>query len=170
MDYSPTRLLCPWRFSRQEQRSGLPLGECSLGTSLAFFPGHPPSGKQTQPASTWTTQAARLGVKSWSHLGFPGGLSGKKNPPANPGDWGSIPGSGRSPGGGHGNPPQCSCLENPMDRGAWRAAVHGVTKSQTRLSDSAQHSTCVFHHNLKGKFLLPEINMRGRVWSRWMRV
>ena len=55
-----------------------------------------------------------------------------KNPPANAGDigdTGSIPGSGRSPGGGHGNPLQCSCLENPMDRGAWWATVHGVTKS-----------------------------------------
>ena len=57
-----------------------------------------------------------------------------KNPPANAGgtrDIGSIPGSGRSPGGGHGNPLQYSCLENSMDRGAWRATVHGVTKSQT---------------------------------------
>ena len=47
---------------------------------------------------------------------------------------GSIPRSGRSPGGGHGNPLQYSCLENPIDRGAWRATVHGVTESQTRLS------------------------------------
>jgi len=46
------------------------------------------------------------------------------------GDLGSIPGSGRSPGGGHGNPLQFSCLENPMDRGAWQATVHGVAKSQ----------------------------------------
>ena len=51
-----------------------------------------------------------------------------KNPPANAGDTGSIPGSGRSPGEGNGNPLQNSCLENPMDRGAWRATVHGVTK------------------------------------------
>ena len=61
-----------------------------------------------------------------------------KNLPANAGDItdaGSIPGSGRSPGGGHGNPLYYSCLENPMDRGAWQATVHGVTKSQTRLSD-----------------------------------
>ena len=61
-----------------------------------------------------------------------------KDPPANSGDVrdvGSIPGSGRSPGGGHGNPPQYSCLGNPMDRGAWRAAVHGVAESQTWLSD-----------------------------------
>ena len=58
-----------------------------------------------------------------------------KNPPANAEDVrdaGSIPGSGRSPEGGHGNPLQYSCLENPMDRGAWQATVHGVAKSWTR--------------------------------------
>ena len=52
-----------------------------------------------------------------------------KNPPANAGDVGSIPGLGRSPGGGHGNPLQYSCLENPMDRGAWQATVHRVADS-----------------------------------------
>ena len=56
-----------------------------------------------------------------------------KNPPANAGDESSIPGSGRSPGGGHGNPLQFSYLENPMDREAWKTVVHRVTKSQTRL-------------------------------------
>ena len=63
-----------------------------------------------------------------------------KNPPANGGDAkdaGSIPGSGRSPGEGNGNPLQYSCLGNPMDREAWRATVHGISKSWTRLSDSA---------------------------------
>ena len=67
-----------------------------------------------------------------------------KNPPANAGDErdaGSIPRLGRSPGGG--KPLQCSCLENPMDREAWWATVHGVSKSQTRLSDNAQHNTLV---------------------------
>ena len=57
-----------------------------------------------------------------------------KNPPANAEDLrdaSSVPGSGRSPGEGHGNPPQYSCLENPMDRGAWRATVHGVAESDT---------------------------------------
>ena len=49
------------------------------------------------------------------------------------GDVGSIPGLGKSPGGGHGNPLQYSCLENPLDRGAWWATVCRVTKSQTRL-------------------------------------
>ena len=53
----------------------------------------------------------------------------------NAGDLGLIPGLGRSPGEGNGNPLQYSCLENPVDRGAWRATVHGVAKSRTRLSD-----------------------------------
>ena len=65
------------------------------------------------------------------------GDSVRKNPPANTGDMGSIPGLGRSPGEENGNPLQYSYLENSMDRGAWRATVHGVTKSQTRLSDLA---------------------------------
>ena len=51
------------------------------------------------------------------------------------GDVGLIPGLGRSPGGGNGNLFLCSCLENPTDRGTWRATVHGVAKSQTRLSE-----------------------------------
>ena len=59
--------------------------------------------------------------------GFPG-VSVVKNPPANAGDLGSIPGLGRSPGEGSGNPLQYSCLGNPMDRGAWLAAVHEVAK------------------------------------------
>ena len=64
-----------------------------------------------------------------------------KNPPASAGDTGdlgSIPGPGRSPGGGKGNPLQCSCLGSPMDRGAQWAAVRGVTQRWTRLS-TAQH-------------------------------
>ena len=64
---------------------------------------------------------------------LPGG-SVVKNPPANAGeegDTGSIPGLGRSPGEGNDNLLQYSCLENPMDRGAWRAAVHGATESRT---------------------------------------
>ena len=73
------------------------------------------------------------------HLGFPGGLT-VKIPPASAGDSGdegSMPGLGRSPGGGNGNPLQYSCLENSMDRRAWRDAVHEVRKSQTRLSTHA---------------------------------
>ena len=68
------------------------------------------------------------------YRGFPGGSGGKESA-CNAGNWGSIPGSGRSPGEGHGSPFQYSYMENPTDRGAWQATVHGVTKSQTRLSN-----------------------------------
>ena len=61
---------------------------------------------------------------------FPGGSDGKESA-CNAGDPGSIPGSGRSPGEVNGYPLQYSCLENPMDRRAWQATVHGVTKSWT---------------------------------------
>ena len=66
-----------------------------------------------------------------------------KNMPANEGDIreaSSIPGSGRLPGGGHGNPLQYSCLENPMDRGDWQAAVHRVAQSWTQLKQFSMHS------------------------------
>ena len=66
--------------------------------------------------------------------GFPGGSEDKASA-CSAGDPGSIPGLGRSPGEGNATPLQYSCLENPMDRGAWQATVHGVAKSRTRLSD-----------------------------------
>ena len=74
---------------------------------------------------------------------FPGGSEGKASA-CNAGDSGSIPGSGRSPGVGNGNPLQYSCLENPMDREAWWATVHRVSKSQTRLSDFTLDNKVVF--------------------------
>ena len=66
--------------------------------------------------------------------GFPGGSEVKASA-CNAGGLGSIPGLGRSPGEGNGNPLQYSCLENPMGGGAWWATVHGFAKSQTRLSN-----------------------------------
>ena len=80
-------------------------------------------------------------------MGFPGGAV-EKNLPANTGDTrdvGSIPGLERSLGGGHGNPLQYSYLENAMDREAWRAKVHRVTKSQTRLKrlNIVEHSQTI---------------------------
>ena len=63
-------------------------------------------------------------------MDLPGGSDSKESA-CNVGDPSSITGSGRSPGEGNGNPPQYSCLGNPMDRGAWRATVHGVAKSDT---------------------------------------
>ena len=75
------------------------------------------------------------------YFGFPSGASGKE-PPANAGDIrdvGWIPGLGRSPERGHDNQLHYSCLEYPMNRGAWRAIVHGVAKSQTQLKSLSMH-------------------------------
>ena len=69
-------------------------------------------------------------VCQYTTMGFPGGSDGKEST-CNAKDLGSVPGLGGSPGGGHSNPLQCSCLENPMDRGACRATVQGVAKSRT---------------------------------------
>ena len=85
----------------------------------------------------WTTQKEKNDhtgeiEQALPWAGLPGGTNGKKNLPANAGDMrevGSIPGLGRSPGGGHGSPLQYSCLENPMERGAWQATVHRVAES-----------------------------------------
>ena len=77
-------------------------------------------------------------TESYSALNRKGGLPWwlrDKASACNVGDLGSIPESGRSPGEGNGTPLQYCCLENPMDRGAWEAAVHEVTKSRTQLSD-----------------------------------
>ena len=72
--------------------------------------------------------------------GFPGSSAGKEST-CNAGDLGSIPGLGRSSGGGHGNPLQYSYLENPMEGGTWKAVVHGVAEGRTRLSNF----TLTFH-------------------------
>ena len=86
----------------------------------------------------WTEKPGGLqsmGSQTVGHnFGFPGGSDGKEST-CNAGDPSSIPGSGRSSGEGKGNTLKYSCLEDPMDRGAWQATVHGVTKSRTRLSD-----------------------------------
>ena len=77
------------------------------------------------------------------------------------GDLGSIPGSGKSPGEGNGNPLQYSCLEHPMDGGAWWAAVHGVIKSRTRLSDFTLYlpvKTVVIHRKFHRKDFREEIS------------
>ena len=82
-------------------------------------------------------------------LDFPGGSDGKASV-YNVGDPGSSPGLGRPPGEGNGNPLQYYCLENPMERGAWKAAVYGATKSRTRLSDFT--SLCVKLHGLSDSY------------------
>ena len=77
------------------------------------------------------------------------------NPPVNAGDLRDaclVPGSGRSPAGGNGNPLQYSCLENPMDRGAWQAIVHEVTKSQTGLKQLSTHAWGFAHSSVGKEF------------------
>ena len=113
----PTRLLCPWDFPGKSTGVGC---HCLLRER--------------------TLRCSNIGSYkvSW---GFPGGTSGKKNLPANAGDIreaGLIPRLGRSSGVGNGNPPQYSCLENSMDRGDWRAIVHGVAESDT--NEATQHA------------------------------
>ena len=82
------------------------------------------------PSYTTVAFINELITPSFIHRGFPGGSAGKESA-YNERDPGLIPGLGRSPGEGNGDPLQYSCLENSKDRGAWRAIVHGVAKSQT---------------------------------------
>ena len=93
-------------------------------------------------------------IEAWK--GFPG-VSDSKESTCIAGDLGSIPGLGRSPRGGHGNPLQYSYLENPMDRRAWCPTVHGVTKSWTPLSNSAPTQ-------MLGKLSDSETEWRGKVF------
>ena len=90
-----------------------------------------------------------------------------KNLPANAGDTrdsGLIPGSGRSPGGGHGNPLQYSCLENPVDRGAWQATVHRVAESRTWLKQLSKHTQRWMAHAVgKYQFVVDRASM-GLQW------
>ena len=77
-------------------------------------------------------------------MGFPDGSDSRKSA-CNAGDLGLIPGLGRSPGKGNGNPLQHSCLGNPMDRGAWWAIVHGVTKESDMTERLNNNQTTTFH-------------------------
>ena len=103
----------------------------SVCEGLTHEAGHTAAGRFVQRCVTiWTSQVALV----------------VKNTPASAGDIrdaGSIPGLRRSPGEGNGNPPQYSCLENPMDRGAWRTSVHRVSKSQTRLKRLNTHARVI---------------------------
>ena len=118
---------------------------------------------------------SRTRLSDWTelihHYGLPWWLSGKE-PACNAGvagDMGLIPESGRSPGGGHGNPLQYSCLENPMNKGAWWATVHGVTKSWTQLKWFSTHThthtyACTHHSLYISIHLLNDILVTSKFW------
>ena len=97
---------------------------------------NPPAMQETPQFDSWVGKipCRRDRLPTPVFLGFPGG-SGSKESPCDARVLDSILGLGRSPGGGHGNPLQYSCLENPVDREAWQATAHGVTKSGTWLSN-----------------------------------
>ena len=118
---------------------------------FAFSSIHPPGVRASlshlplQPGPLlWTLDTnisnCVFNISLWLRWDFPGGSDGKESA-CNIGDLGSIPGLGRSPGADNGNPLQSSCLGSPMDRGAWRATVHGVAKNLTQLSDYHFHFT-----------------------------
>ena len=102
-----------------------------------------------------------LSLRVKSMFDFPG-VSDSKASAYNAGDLGSIPGSGRSPGEGNGNPLQYSGLGNPTDRGAWGATIHGVAKSQTRLH--SRHPQILRH--LKCLLAPPPLGPRGSPFPR----
>ena len=133
------KALLPWRSSLGSCGPGPPDGQrwavfppCRLWASVQRPARSASSLLLTKPTDGWAMKEVKR--KDVGSEGSPGRHRGNGHA-ANAGDAGLIPGSERSPGGGHGNPPQCSCLENPMDRGAWRATDHGVSKSWTQLSD-----------------------------------
>ena len=92
------------------------------------------------------------------YICFPGGSDGEEST-CNLGDPGSIPGLGRSPGGEHGNPLQYSCLENPMDRGAWWATVHGIAELDT--SEWLTLSILFIDKRLQGALLKRQLYLKG---------
>ena len=112
----------------------IPCGTWGSREKMTVYQPERGSSADTESASASILDILLSRVVVCKSLSFPGGSEVKASA-TNIGDLGSIPGSGRSPGERNGNPLQYSCLENPMDWGAWLAAVHGVTKSRTRLSD-----------------------------------
>ena len=119
-----------------------PLWVQAIRQQLARHPAPHRSGLRTGSVDSLNACTSPAASRHQLHLpaGFPGG-SVLTRSPAKAGDLGSVPGLGRSPGEGNGNPLQYSCLENPMDRGAWRATDHRVAQSKTQLRDSAHTRT-----------------------------
>ena len=106
----------------------------SIHVSMLFSWNIPPSPSPTESKSLFYTSVSLF---LWFYVGVPGGSAVKNSPAVQETD--SIPGSGRSPGGGNGNPLQYSCLGNLIDRGTWWATVHSVTKSWTQWSTDSRN-------------------------------
>ena len=106
------------------------------------------SSKKPKVTSYGIEGKPKIQIKVTSKRDFTVGIMVKNLPVNAEGarDMSSIPGLGRSPGVGNGNPPKCSCLENSMDRGAWEATIHGVTKSWTQLSMHKRIHTHIHTH------------------------
>ena len=134
-------------FPRQEYWSGLPFpspgGLPDPGIKLASHA----LQEDSLLLSHWEVQESYENLVINLNSRFPG-VSALNYLPVNVGDTGLIPGSGRPPGEGNGNPLQYCCLENPMDRGAWWGTVHGVTKSWTRLS-AHTHAHQIYQSQIK---------------------
>ena len=155
----PDRLLCPW--DSPGKNTGV--GCCCLlqgifptqGSNLGLLYGRQIFYHLSHQGSPFQAEGrANANVLGWNKFGDvlaqAGGSDGKASA-YSVGDWGSVPGLGRSPGEGNGNPLQYSCLENPMDRGAWQATVHGVAKSQTGLSNfTLAQAAITKYHRLGG--------------------
>ena len=137
---------CKKYYRGQKKRTGLPY----TGSFRSEGGAEPQGSQDHRPARGVTGPTASTGGlshtedlrASWGGVSFPGPSDGKESA-CNARDPGWIPGVERSPGEGNGDPLQYSCLENSMDRGAWRATAHGVAKSRTRptgrLSQQRQH-------------------------------
>ena len=117
-------------FSRQEYWSGVPLSSLNICTSISQM--RKQRHRIQATCSRSPTGRAQIWTQVLLSVGFPGGSDGKESP-CNAVDWNSIPGSGRTPGGGRGNSLHYSCLENPKNKRAWLATVHGIAKSQSQL-------------------------------------
>ena len=157
-------------FSRQEYWSGL----------LCPAPGDLPN-PEIKPVSLTSIYIGRWVLCHYCHLErptvtapafmrFPGG-SEVKALASNAGDSGLIPGSGRSPGEGNGNPLQYSCLEDPMDGEAWWATIHGVSKSRTWLSDFTfpfpfQHSAFFYSFRKFSQQILNTCYVLSKPWTK----
>ena len=122
-----------------------------LYVSMPFSQIIPSSPSPTESKRLFYTSVSLLLFRIQGYGCFPGGSEDKASA-CNAGDPGSIPGLGRSPGEGNGNPLQCSCLENTGDRGAWWASVYGVAQSRTQLKWLSSSSSIQCYHYHLSKF------------------